>query len=141
MPSKKIKFAKLEKRMVYSKAFQNINAPTLKILSYLLLQLRWVNTARIKNKPKYIAVNKDKIEMLYSTFKKPPFNMGEHTIARSITSLLSHGFIEVKKQGGRCKGHKTIYGYSERWHEWEPGQVIFTRKPFFARGFVSRGMV
>ena len=127
--------------MVYSKAYQDLNAPTLKILSYLLLQLRWVNIARTRNKPKYIPENKDEIELLYSTFNKPPFNMGKKTIVRSITVLLSHGFVEVKKQGGRCRGHKTIYGYSERWHEWEPGQVIFIRKPFFARGFTDGDMV
>ncbi len=141
MAPKKIKFAKLEQRMVYSKAYQDLNAPTLKMLSYLLLQLRWINTARTKNKPKYVLTNKGEIEMLYSTFKKQPFNMGDHTIARSITSLLSHGFVEVKKQGGKCKGHKTIYGYSDRWLNWEPGQVIFNRKPFFKRGFVKGHMV
>ena len=67
MAPKKIKFAKLEQRMVYSKAYQDLNAPTLKMLSYLLLQLRWINTARTKNKPKYVLTNKGEIEMLYDT--------------------------------------------------------------------------
>jgi len=138
MPSKqkyRIKFAKLELKMVYSDAFQDLNAPTLKILSYLLLQLRWVNTARSKDKPNYVCENKDNIELLYSTFKNPPFKMNKPTIVRGIDSLLSHGFIKVKIQGGMCRGHKTIYEYSEKWSDWKPGQEISKRKPFFARGF------
>lgn len=121
--------------MVYSKAYQDLNAPTLKMLSYLLLQLRWVNAAKGKDKPNYILENKDSIEMLYSTFTKPPFNMKKPTIVRSIDSLLSHGFMVVKNQGGMCKGHKTVYGYSEKWQEWTEGMEISKRKPFFARGF------
>ena len=137
MANHKIKFAKLELKMVYSAAYQDLNAPALKILSYLLLQLRWVNTARSKDKPNYICENKDNIEMVYSIFKKPPFNMFQQTIVRAIDSLLEHGFIKIKDQGGRCRGHKTIYQYSEKWSDWEKGQVIETRLPFFARGFCN----
>jgi len=141
MKNKRIKFAKLEKRMVYSKAYQDLNAPTLKILSYLLLQLQWVNIARTKTKPKYIIANKEEVSLLYSTFTKAPFNMCKQTITRSIDSLLAHGFIEVKKQGGRCKGHASIFAYRDEWKQWEPGQVLYKRKPFFARGFVGGPMV
>ena len=131
----RIKFAKLELKMVYSDAYQNLNAPTLKILFYLLLQLRWVNTARSKDKPNYVCENKDNIELVYSTFKKPPFKMSQPTIVRGIDSLLAHGFLKVKDQGGRCRGHKTIYKYSEEWIKWKAGQIISIRQPFFARGF------
>jgi DNA-binding transcriptional ArsR family regulator len=137
MSNHKIKFAKLELKMVYSKAYQDLNAPTLKILSYLLLQLRWVNTAKSKDKPNYVCENKDNIVMTYSTFKKSPFKMSQPTIVRAVDSLLEHGFIKIKDQGGRCRGHKTIYQYSEKWGEWEPGQKIFSRLPFFARGFCN----
>ena len=141
MRRKSIKFAKLERKMVYSPAFQDLNAPTLKILSYLLLQLKWVNIAKPKNKPRYIVDNKDEIELLYSTFIKSPFKMCRQTITRAIDSLLAHGFLKIIEQGGMCKGHKTVYGYSEEWVKWTPGQIIETRKPFFARGFTKRDMV
>lgn len=137
MSKKNVKFAKLELRMVYSKAYQDLNAPSLKILSYLLLQLRWVKTSGKKSKAKYQLSNKDNIELLYSTFTKDPFKMKKPTITRAIDSLLKHGFIKIKDQGGRCRGHKTIYEYSESWTGWEHGQTIRTRKPFFSRGFCS----
>ena len=135
MNKKRLKFAKLELKMVYSAAYQDLNAPSLKILSYLLLQLQWVNTARSKDKPNYVVSNKDQIELLYSTFTKPPFKMSKPTIVRSIDSLLQHGFMKIKDQGGRCRGHKTIYEYTEQWENWSAGQEIFSRKPFFKRGF------
>jgi hypothetical protein len=128
-----IKFAKLEMRMVYSKAYQDLNAPTLKILSYVLLQLRWVKTA----KSRYELSNQDKIELLYASFKRSPFSMHYGTITRSIDSLLAHGFIKVNLQGGLCQGNKSIYGYSERWVDWVEGEIIFTRQPFTRRGFLN----
>jgi hypothetical protein len=128
-----IKFAKLEMKMVYSKAYQDLNAPSLKILSYVLLQLRWVKVS----KNHYELSNKDQIELLYTTFKKVPFMMHRGTITRSIDFLLSHGFIKVKTQGGLCQGNKTIFEYSEKWSDWVPGECIFNRKPFFARGFLK----
>jgi len=141
MSKKSTKFAKLERKMVYSKAYQDLNAPTLKILSYALLQLKWVNVSRQKEKPKFIVENKDKIELLYTTFTKPPFCMCRQTITRAIDSLLAHGFVKVVEQGGMCKGHKTIFGYADEWVEWKAGEVLFIRMPFFARGFANKGMV
>ena len=121
--------------MVYSKAYQDLNAPSLKILSYFLLQQWWTNTAKHKDKPNWIMTNKDEIFMPYSVFKKAPFNMGPQTITRAFTSLLAHGFFKIVKQGGLCKGHKTKYGISDKWQSWAAGDVIFTRKPFFKERF------
>lgn len=128
-----IKFAKLEMKMVYSKAYQDLNAPTLKILSYVLLQLRWVRVSK-----NHYELGKKDHELLYSTFKKAPFLMHDRTITRSIDSLLSHGFVKVKNQGGLCQGHKSKYEYSEKWKDWELGECIFIRKPFFKRGFLNQ---
>ena len=125
--------------MIYSQAYQDLNAPTLKLLSYLLLQLRWVKLGR-KTK-RYDVSNKDEIKMLYSTFKNKPFNMNPNTIRRSIDSLLAHGFMKVIKQGGKVKGHESIYGYSESWETWTEGDVIFTRRPFHTRGFTVKNVV
>jgi len=125
--------------MVYSRAYQDLNAPTLKLLSYFLLQLRWVKAGRKNNK--YVVSNKDEIKMLYSTFKTKPFNMNPNTIRRSIDALLAHGFMKVIKQGGKVKGQESIYGYSERWQKWNSGEVIFTRRPFAPRGFTLKRVV
>jgi len=64
--------------------------------------------------------------------------MNPNTITRSIDMLLAHGFIEILKQGGKAKGDPTIYGYSTKWEEWEPGDKIFSRRPYHARGFTKR---
>ena len=120
--------------MVYSKAYQNLNAPELKILSYTMLQQKWVKIG----KGKYVLENQDDFQLLYTTFKNPPFNMNPNTISKSISSLLSHGFIKVFKQGGKIKGDNSVYGFSDSWMKWQPGEVIFKRKPCFPRGFTKR---
>ncbi len=135
MTLKRIKFAQLHKKMVYSKAYQDLNAPSLKLLSYLLLQLKWVKLGR-KSK-KYVVSNKDEIKMLYKTFTTEPFNMNPNTITRSIDSLLAHGFLKVEKQGGSVKGDESIYSYSEKWETWNKGDVIYVRRPYRRRGFTS----
>jgi len=132
--SKRIKYARITTRMVYSQAFQNLNAPELKILSYILLQQQWKKISRSK----YVLENKDDFQLLYSVFKKPPFKMNPNTISKSISTLLSHGFIKVFKQGGKVKGDNSVYGFSESWQKWRPGDVIFKREPFYPRGFTKR---
>jgi len=123
-------------KMVYSKAYQDLNAPTLKMLSYLLLQLRW---SKIKQGGKnvYLISNKDKIKMLYSTFEAKPFNMTAKTITRGIDSLLEHGFLEIVMQGGKVKGHQSVYGYSEMWEGWVPGETCSKRRPYSKRGYTN----
>ena len=133
-PSKK--WAKLQFDMEHSEALQDLNAPTLKILLYTLMQLRWEDTSRQSKKANWICSNKDEIKLQYSTFKKDPYRMKDGTITRSIDSLLAHGFISIKEQGGMCKGHSTIYSYSDAWFKWKPGDdPVFVRTPFRKRGF------
>ena len=123
-------------KMVYSKAYQDLNAPSLKILSYLLLQLRWVKVGR-KTK-RYSVSNKDEIKLLYSTFTKDPFKMHPQTISRSIDSLLEHGFVKIKKQGGKVKGDNSVYEYSEKWEDWVKGLICFSRRPYHRKRFQKR---
>ena len=124
--------------MVYSEAYQDLGAPALKVLSYVLLQLRWENTSRTK-KANWICTNRKEIKLLYSNFRKKPFSMGNQTITNAIDSLLAHGFISVYEQGGRDKGHMSMFSYSEKWKEWSKGQEPFeTRKPFRKRGFQNK---
>lgn len=122
-------------RMVYSEAYQDLGAPALKVLSYVLLQLKWENTSRSK-KANWVCTNKKEINLLYSTFKKKPFCMGNQSITNALDSLLAHGFISVNQQGGREKGHVSTFSYSDKWQSWKKGQEPFeTRKPFRKRGF------
>jgi hypothetical protein len=141
MTSKKkgprVKFAKLEIDMVYSDAYQDLNLSARKILDYFLLQQRWVNIAPASRNPKWELEQKDNIQLKYSTFKKPPFRMQNQSVTRGIDSLLSHGFIEVSKQGGRCRGSVSEFKKSEKWRTWRDGEILSKRQPLFSRGFTK----
>ena len=136
MKEPRTKWAKLQLDMEHSEALQDLNAPTLKILLYTLMQLRWEDTSRQSKKANWICSNKDEIKLQYTTFKKPPYRMGDKTITRAIDSLLAHGFISVKEQGGSCKGHSTTFSYCESWFTWKPGDdPVEIRTPYAKRGF------
>ena len=139
MKQPRIKFAKLQIYMFYSEAYHNLNYPSVLILNYVLFQLKWVDASRPKDKKSnYISTNQDEIKLPYSTFKKSPFNFSNSTVTRSIDLLLSRGFISVKEQGGREKGHVSIYSYVEKWKGWKNGDSdIEKRRPYRARGFLK----
>jgi hypothetical protein len=126
--------------MLYSDAYNNLNYPSVIILGYVIMQLKKVKIPNKKSsKDKYVYVNKDEINLHYSTFKNPPFKMGNQTITRAIDILLSRGFITIKSQGGMHKGHSSVYGYSEKWRNWKEGDPpIEERKPFRKRGFTNK---
>ena len=112
-----IKTAQLSVELVYSKAYQTLNASSIKMLSYVLLQ------------------KKKEFNLLYTHFSKTPFNMNPNTINRSIDLLLAHGFIEVIQQGGRYKNDASLYKKTENWKTWEIGDIVHKRKPLKKRGF------
>lgn len=138
MNKKNEKFAKIELKMVYSEAFQDLNLAARKILDYALFQIKWVNTQPRTRKAKWEIERKENFVLLYSTFIKAPFKLHRQTITRGIDSLLAHGFIEVVSQGGAYRGQKSIYKCIDGWMDWKSGQTINTRKPFFARGFLNK---
>ena len=138
MSKKDIKFAKLELKMVYSEAFQDLNLAARKILDYTLLQVEWVNTNPKTIKANWELKKCDNMKLLYSTFRKPPFKMHRQSITRGIDSLLGHGFIDIVLQGGAYRGQNSLFKYSDTWENWNKGLVLSKRQPFFARGFLNR---
>ena len=134
----RVKFAKLEIEMVYSEAYQDLSLPARKIFEYFLLQQKWENISPSNRPPKWELAQKENIQLKYSTFQKKPFNMAKQSITRGIDSLLIHGFIEVVKQGGMCRGSVSEFKASQKWRQWSYGDVVNQRKPFFARGFAVK---
>lgn len=139
MTNKRLKWSKFELDMLYSKAFLDINKPASVILLYTLQQLEWHNTAKKSQKKRWICTNADQLKLLYSTFQNEPFKFHISTISRAIDSLLAHGFIMVKEQGGNCKGHISTYKYVEDWRRWKNGDApIYTKTPYRNRGWTDK---
>ena len=126
--------------MIYSLAYQDLKLSAKRILEYFLLQQYWVNTNPSNRSPKWTLEFRDDIQLKYSTFNKPPFKMHNQSITRGIDSLLEHGFIEVSSQGGLCRGSVSEFKNTTAWKDWEPGEKIFNRQPFFSRGFTKDGL-
>ncbi len=139
MKAPRIKFAQLQIDMFYSEAYHNLNYPSVLILNYVLFQLKWIDASRRKDKKSnYTCTNKDEINLPYSMLKESPFKLGNSTITRSIDLLLSRGFLSVKEQGGREKGHASVYSYVEKWKDWKKGDAdIEKRQPYRTRGFTK----
>jgi hypothetical protein len=131
------KFAKLEIKMIYSEAYQDLNLSAKRIFEYFLLQQRWENISPVNRPAKWELSHGQNIQLKYSTFNKPPFRMHNQSIARGIDCLLSHGFIEVSKQGGLCKGSVSEFKPSNLWEKWKKGDCFFKRHPFTGRGFTK----
>lgn len=126
--------------MVETAAYQSLTATGFRLLSYVLLQLRMEKIkGRSKSQHRWICVNRNEIKLLYPTLSKEPYLIPERSITRGIDELLSKGFITVVEQGGSKKGHASIYGLSEKYLDWKPGdEPVETRRPFSARGFCSK---
>lgn len=140
MKEPKPQWAKLEKAMVYSPAYQNLKLNGRRILDHVLFQLRWENTAGHKSKkPNFTCSNKKEILIPYSVLSKSPFNMVTSSITRGIDDLLYHGFISVLSQGGSQKEHTSIYAFIDKWKSWKKGAPSCEeRKPYRARGYTDK---
>ena len=123
--------------MIHSKAFNTLSGKGHVLLGYILKQLRFPKTKRNQARSQG-CLNSDDLLIPYQILKKEPFKMANSTITKSIDELLAKGFIKVVEQGGREKGHTSIYGLSEKYLEWQPGdEAINVRRPYVTRGFCN----
>lgn len=115
------KFAQLRIDMYYSEAYQNLNKYSMLILQYILFQFEIVEVPKQRGsgKKEYEISKHGEINLPYLMFRKSPFKMGNSSITKAISLLLAHGFLEVKNQGGREKGHRSVYSYIEVWRDWK----------------------
>ncbi|MCP5006905.1 MAG: GIY-YIG nuclease family protein [Planctomycetes bacterium] len=102
-------YCMIPENIVLSDAFNDLNSPSIKMLSYLLL-----------------SEDRYRISIFYPTFKAEPFNMANTTISRSITSLMHHGFVEMLRYSSRSG--KTEYQLSTMFINWKFGDIIFTKE-------------
>lgn len=132
-----VKFAQFPIDMFYSEAYHKLNKNAILLLQYVQFQFRIVKDK--SNKKNYIITNQDNITLPYSLFKKSPFNFANSSMTKAIDLLLWYGFLTIKEQGGREKGHATIYGYVEKWKTWKNGDgKCEERKPYRKTGFTKK---
>ena len=132
------KFAQIPVKMGMSQAWLTLNSPGHKVMTYVLFKV-WIENIGTKAKPNFVCTNKNEIQILYGDLTEAPYNMPRKSITRGIDELLSRGFIKVIEQGGSKKGHASIYGISEDYLKWSPGdQPVSVRRPYRKRGFCSK---
>jgi len=135
----KIKFAQVPVKMGMSQAWLTLNNPGHKVMTYVLFQLFIEDISGRGSKKKFVCTNKDKIQILYSDLLEAPWNMQRKSVTRGIDELLHRGLIKVVEQGGSKKGHASIYGLSEEYLKWRPGDPpVSTRRPYVGRGFCAK---
>ncbi len=124
--------------MTETPAFQDLNAATIKILIYTHTQLDHTRIT-LKGVKTWLPSNPDKLYIPYKVLSQKPYSMKPPTIVRAIDSLLEHGFLKVKQQGGRVKGHPSIFALSDGFLSWVEGDVLEVRRPYLKRGFCKHG--
>lgn len=131
-------FAQLPTKMIYSKAFNSLSGKGHILIGYILNQLRYQKTKGNRSRS-YGCLNSNSLLIPYRVLKKEPFKMANSTITKSIDELLAKGFVKIVEQGGREKGHVSVYGLSEKYLQWQPGDApVSVRRPYAKRGFCSQ---
>ena len=128
-------YAQYPAKLVHSQAFQNLNTPGHRILAYVRIKLIIKNIGS-KKKPNFACINKNEVQILYADLAKKPWSMANAVVTRGIDELLHKGFMKVIEQGGRAKGHASIYGLTEDYLKWKKGDhPVNIRRPYCKRGF------
>jgi len=130
------KYTSIETEMVISKAFMSLNGSCKNLLLLFLLKRQ----LRFQKGKVPICVNSDEIYMTWKELEGEPFNFHPEQIRRNIKILLVRGFIKIVHQGGAYKKDKTIYGISDNWRIWNPGQDFSPKKKDVKRGYQGKGL-
>lgn len=64
--------------------------------------------------------------------------ISKKTMTRGIDELLAKGFITIVDPGGCYEQHKAVYGLTDDYLLWQPGQVIRARERDFKRGYQGK---
>jgi len=132
---KEDRYAQYQKKLIHSQAFQNLSTPGHKILAYVKMQLLIKNIGT-KKKPNFVCINPKEVQILYGSLNKSPWFMSNSAITRGIDQLLHKGLIKVVEQGGRAKGHASIFSTSDDYLKWKKGDPpVSVRRPYSKRGF------
>lgn len=130
------KYTSIETEMVVSQAFMTLNGTCKNLLLLFLLKRK----LKFRKGQVPVCINADEIHMTYIELTSPPFNLHPEQVRRAIKTLLVRGFIKIVHQGGAYKKDKTIYGISDNWRIWGPGQDFSPKKKDVKRGYQGKGL-
>ncbi|MBA2883160.1 putative DNA-binding transcriptional regulator AlpA [Desulfosalsimonas propionicica] len=119
--------AYLTYQLYVSSAFRKLRPAAKDILILAYYEIIFPTT---KGKPQkkgqkytFVMINRDEIILSYNEIKDR-LGYSEKTIWESFKQILAHGFLKVVKQGGGNKGDYQVYGITEDWRKWSPGDVV-----------------
>lgn len=109
-------------QLFVSAAFRDLKPSAKDILQLIYFEIEMTSQ---KKRGKYIPVitNRNNIKLPYEEIMERT-GYGKKAVWTAFKDILAHGFIEVVHHGGGTKGDLNIYGITEDWRKWEPGQVI-----------------
>jgi len=115
--------AYLTYELFMSPAFRQLKPAAKDILIQIFFEIKM--TPRNKRGKKYTPAiaNRNEIALPYHEIKTR-LGYSDKTIWACFKQMLAHGFLKVEKHGGGSKGDYQVYGISENWRKWSPGDVI-----------------
>ena len=121
----------IEREMILSNAFHELNGRAKNVLFLFLYRRQWSKAGR---KGKWYTTNDGEIVFPYKEAKKK-FNIPQSSFARAIDKLIEYGFIDIAHLGGGLIGDCTRYYISNRWKNYKTDRFIHKKRPKDKRGF------
>jgi len=114
--------AYLTYQLFTSEAFRHL-APSAR--DVLILTLYEVRFSQSKKRGKYtpVVLNRNELIIPYAEIKSR-LRYSDKTIWSAFRQIMAHGFLKVVKHGGGAKHDYQVYGLSEEWRKWKPGEVV-----------------
>lgn len=113
----------IEADLFKSKAFISLKGAAPQVLIIFLGKRNF----KPQGNGKRYCINKDSLKFSYIEAKEI-YGITQPRFTRAIDELLAKGFLTIIHRGGGYQQDQTIYGLSENWRLWFPGQVVEERK-------------
>lgn len=114
-------------QLYISDAFRGLRPASRDILGLLFFEINIAPHNKRGQKYQPTVTNRNDIRLPYAEIEER-LGYSQKTIWTAFKEILAHGFLKVIKYGGGRKGDCNIYGLSEKWRNWEPGQIIHEMK-------------
>ena len=115
--------AYLTYELFMSKAFRELQPSAKDILITLYFEINFSSRKKRSKKYPIQITNRHDIRLPYQEIRKR-LGYQEKTIWSAFRQFMAHGFLKVIEHGGGRKGDYNIYGITEDWRKWKPGQVV-----------------
>ncbi|WP_319524666.1 hypothetical protein [uncultured Desulfosarcina sp.] len=113
----------LTHQLFTSPAFRDLKPSARDILILIYFEVRMSPGKKRSKKYTPTVTNRNEVKLTYQQIRDT-LSYSDKTIWASFKEIIGHGFLKVVKHGGGGKGDVQIYGITEDWRRWEPGNVI-----------------